>query len=98
MQLSGWGATRASRVVIILLVVQHLGLSQVAAIAPATAVAPGLADRSLAVLELEAVCSLSFLPHQSLDASAAIRKRLPEAIPPDPVSLPRRLPRAPPAS
>lgn len=95
MQLRGWGLTRASRIVIILLVVQHLGLL---AVAPVTSAGPDPADRSQAIAALDAVLQLAVLADTGLRASAAIREHRSRAILPDPVPLPRRLPRAPPAA
>ena len=97
MQLRGWGLTLASRIVIILLVVQHLGLGQVLAFAPATIAGSALADPSQAIAALDVVLPLAILWDASLHASAALREHGSRAIPPDPALLPRRLPRAPPA-
>jgi len=98
MQLRGWGLTRASRIVIILLVVQHLGLGQVLAVTPVTSAGPDPADGSQAIATLDAVLPLAVLADTGLRASAAIREHRSRAIPPDSVPLPRRLPRAPPAA
>jgi hypothetical protein len=98
MQLRGWGLTRASRIVIILLVVQHLGLGQVLAVAPVTSAGPDPADRLQNIAALDAVLSLAVAADTVLRASAAIGEHRSRAIPPDPVPLPRRLPRAPPAA
>ena len=62
MQLRGWELTRASRIVIILLVVQHLGLGQVLAVASATAAGPDPVDPSLTVAPYEPVEFTVVLP------------------------------------
>jgi hypothetical protein len=98
MQLRGLGLTRASRIVIILLVVQHLGLAQVLAVAPVTSVGRDPVDPSPTIAALDADLPLSIRPDTNSQASATISEHRPEAIPPDPVPLPRRLPRAPPAA
>ena len=98
MQLRGWGLTRASRIVIILLVVQHLGLAQVLAVGPVTSVGPDPVDPSPAIAALDADLPLSSLTDTHRQASATLSEHRPGAIPPDPVPLPRRLPRAPPAA
>lgn len=98
MQLRGWGLTRASRIVIILLVVQHLGLAQVLAFAPVTAAGPNSTDRLPAIAALDVGLPLSVLTDTAHQASAAISEHRSGAIPPDPVPLPRRLSRAPPAA
>ncbi len=97
MQLRGWGLTRASRIVIILLVVQHLGLAQVRTSAVVTSVGPGPAEGSPSVAALDADLPRSILTTNGR-ASAAISEHSSGAIPPDPLPLPRRLPRASPAA
>jgi hypothetical protein len=98
MQLRGWGLTRASRIVIILLVVQHLGLAQALAVAPVTFAGLDPEDRSTAVAALDVDLPLSILTDTNCHTSATLRESCPDAIPPDPVPRPRRLPRAPPAA
>jgi hypothetical protein len=98
MQLRGWGLTRASRIVIILLVVQYLGLGQILAFAPATTGGPRIADPAQAMAALDTAVSLAILPDASDPSVAALGEYGPRAIPPDPAPLPRRLPRAPPAA
>jgi hypothetical protein len=98
MQLRGWGLTRASRIVIILLVVQHLGLGLAHAFVPVPTVGFTLEGRAQALLALEAVVSLPILFDTSRLSSAVLREPGSRAIPPDPPPLPRRLPRAPPAA
>jgi hypothetical protein len=98
MQLRGWGPTRASRIVIILLVVQHLGLGQILAVAPATLAGPDPADPSQIIAGLDAVLPLATLADTRLRAGATIGEHRSRTTPPDPVPLPRRLPRAPPAA
>jgi hypothetical protein len=99
MQLRGWGLTRASRIVIILLVVQHLGLSQVLAVTPVTSKGSDPADPSLTIAALDdALLPFAVLTGTGVRASATIGEPRSRTIPPDPVSLPRRCPRAPPAA
>jgi hypothetical protein len=98
MQLREWGLTRASRLVIILLVVQHLGLAQVRTSAVVTSVGPGPAEGSPCVAALDADLPGSVLAATNGRTSAAISEQSSGAIPPDPLPLPRRLPRAPPAA
>jgi hypothetical protein len=96
MQLRGWGLTRASRIVIILLVVQHLGLGQILAFAPAQPTGAALTRPSQASAALDTVIPLT-IPLDASGPSAAFTDNGSRAIPPDPAPLPRRLPRAPPA-
>jgi len=98
MQLRGWGLTRASRIVIILLVVQHLGLGQVLAFAPAPTTGSTLAGPSQAIAALDTVVPLAIPLDASCHSSAVLGEHGSRAIPPDPAPLPRRLPRAPPAA
>jgi hypothetical protein len=101
MQLRGWELTRASRIVIILLVVQHLGVAQVLAFAPVASAGPDPADRRqvLAALDVDIpLWPLSVLTEPDRLASAAVDEHRSRTIRPDPVPLPRRLPRAPPAA
>jgi hypothetical protein len=97
MQLRGWGLTRASRIVIILLVVQHLGTGQVLAIAPATTGATSVVDPAQAIVVLDTVVSSAILPDAGDPSITALGEYDSRAIPPDATPLPRRLPRAPPA-
>jgi hypothetical protein len=98
MQLRGWGLTRASRIAIILLVVQHLGLGQVLAFAPAPAAGVTLAGPSQAIAALDAVVSLAIPFDAGSLSSAVLGEYGSRGAPPDPAPLPRRLPRAPPAA
>jgi hypothetical protein len=96
MQLRGWGLTRASRIVIILLVVQQLGLGLVHAFVTAPTVGLSLSDRAQALTALDAVITLAVLLDASRQASAVLGEPGSRAIPPDPTPPPRWLPRAPP--
>src|SRR5215468_4135045 len=98
MQLRGWGLTRASRIVIILLVVQQLGLGLVHAFAPAPTGGLTLAGRVQAFAAFDAVVTRAVLLDASPRSSAALGEPCSQAIPPDPPPLPRWLPRAPPAA
>jgi hypothetical protein len=98
MQLRGWGLTRASRIVIILLVVQHLGLGQVLAFAPASTAGVTLTGPSQAIAALDAVLSFAVPLDAGCHSSALLGEHGSRATPPDPAPLPRRLPRAPPAA
>jgi hypothetical protein len=98
MQLKGWGLTRASRIVIILLVVQHLGLGQVLAFAPSTTGAFGPGDSSQAIVALDAAVPLAITTDASDRSSTALGEHGSRATPPGPAPLPRRLPREPPAA
>ena len=98
MQLKGWGLTRASRIVIILLVVPYLGLGQILAFAPSTAAGFSPDGPSQASAALDTVVPLAILIDASCHSSAAIGEHGSRAIVPDPAPLPRRLPRAPPAA
>jgi hypothetical protein len=98
MQLRGLGPTQASRIVIILVVVQYLGLGQILAFAPA--VTAGFTDtgHSQAIAAFDAAVPLVIMFDASRRSSAALGEHdfwtsLPGAAP-----LPRRLPRAPPAA
>jgi hypothetical protein len=95
MQPSGWELTRASRIVIILLVV-HLGLGQILAIASATPAGPDPADPTKTASPADAVLPLAAGAEPDSRSRAARLEHRP-TIPPDPAPLPRRLPRAPPA-
>ena len=98
MQLRGWGLTRASRFVIILLVVQQLGLGLVHAFVPVPAAGLTLAGCAQALAAFDAVVTLAVLSDESPRSSAALGEPGSRAIPPDPPPLPRWLPRAPPAA
>jgi hypothetical protein len=98
MQLQGWGLTRASRIVIILLVVQYLGLGQILAFAPSTTAGFSPDGHSQAAVALDIVLPLAVLIDASCHASAALGEHGSRASVPDPAPLPRRLPRAPPAA
>ena len=98
MQHWGWGPTQASRIVIILVVVQYLGLGQILAVAPAATAGFTDAGRSQAMVAFDAAVPRVIVFDASWRSSAALgehdfRTTLPEAAP-----LPRRLPRAPPAA
>jgi hypothetical protein len=98
MQLRGWGLTRASRIVIIiLLVVQYLGLGQILAFAPAPTAGSTLAGPSQAIAALDTVVPPAILFNASGYSSAVLGEHGSRVIPPGPAPLPRRLPRAPPA-
>jgi hypothetical protein len=97
MQPKGWGLTRASRIVIILLVVQYLGLGQILAVAPSTTAGFSPDGPSQAVAALDAIVPLALLIDASCHASAALGEHGFRATLPDPAPLLRRLPRAPPA-
>jgi hypothetical protein len=98
MQLRKWGLSRASRTVIILLVVQHLGLAQALAVDPVTSGGPDRIDRAQTVAVLDADLPLSVLTDREREPSATLGEQNPGGIPPDPVPLSRQLPRAPPAA
>ena len=98
MQLRGWGLTRANRIVIILLVVQHLGLGLAHAFAPVPTVGFTLAGQTQALIALDTVVSMANGFDVSRRSSAVLGEPGSRAIPPDPIPLPRRLPRAPPAA
>jgi hypothetical protein len=98
MQLRGWGLIRTSRIVIILLVVQHLELGQVLVFAPAPTAGVALTGPSQAIAALDAVLSLASPLDAGWHSSAALGEHGSRATPPDPAPLPRRLPRAPPAA
>lgn len=95
MQLKGWGLTRASRIVIILLVVQQLG--QILALAPSLTVGLSPAGTPEVIAALDIGVPLAALIGASGHSSAALGEHGSQAILPDPAPLPRRLPRAPPA-
>ena len=98
MQLKGWGLTRAGRIVIILLVVQHLGLGQILAFAPSTATGSSPGGPSEVSSALDAIVPLAMPVDARRDGSATFGDRGSRAVLPDPAPLPRRLPRAPPAA
>jgi hypothetical protein len=98
MQRRGWGLTRASRIVIILLVVQHLGLAQVLAVDPVTSGGPDRIHRAPTVAALDADLPLSISTDREREPNATISEQCPGAIPPDPAPLSRRLLRSPPAA
>ena len=98
MQLKGWGPTRASRIVIILLVVQYLGLGQVQDVASATAAGRSIAGPAHALTMLDTVASLAVSLDPICGWSAVLGEPDSSAILPDPAPLLRRLPRAPPAA
>jgi hypothetical protein len=97
MQLQGWGLTRASGIVIILVVVQHFGLGQILAFAPSTTAVLSPAESSQAIAALDTVVPLAALIDASCRSSAALGEHGSRTTLPDPAPLPRRLPRAPPA-
>jgi hypothetical protein len=96
MQLRGWDLTRTSRIVLILLVVQHLGLSQILVVASASAMEPDAGHRSRTVLP-DAIAPSAVVGVPTVGASTTHEEPGSQTIPPDPGPLPRRLPRAPPA-
>jgi hypothetical protein len=98
MQLRGWGLTRAIRIVIILLVLQHLGLGLVHAFLPAPTAGLTLARCAQALTSLDAVVALTMPLDAKGSAIALLAETSARTIPPDPPPLPRRLPRAPPAA
>jgi hypothetical protein len=98
MQLRGWGLTQAGRIVIILLVVQHLGLGLVHAFVPAPPAGLTLAGHAQALTASDAVVRLAVLFDASRCESAVLGGLDSRTIPPDPPPLPSRLPRAPPAA
>jgi hypothetical protein len=98
MQLRGWGLTRASGLVIILLVVQYVGLGLVHAFVPTPTAGPSLARCAQTLTSLDAVVTLAVPSNANGRAVAVLAEPGYRAVPPDPPSLPRRLPRAPPAA
>src|SRR5262249_39557185 len=98
MQLRGWGPTQACRIVIILLVVQHLGLGQVLAFAPTTTAGFTSAGHRQAPAPPDSTNPLARPYDAGCRSSAVLGEHGSRAIPPDPAPLPRRLPRAPPAA
>ena len=96
MQLRGWGPTQASRIVIILVVVQYLGLGQILAFAPAATAGFTDTGRSQAMAEFDATVPLVILFDASWRSSTALGEHDFRATLPDTAPLPRRLPRAPP--
>ena len=98
MQLRGRGLTRAIRIVIILLVLQHLGLGLVHAFLPAPTAGLTLARYAQALTSLDAVMTLTIPLDAKGSAIALLAETSTRTIPPDPLPLPRRLPRAPPAA
>ena len=108
MQLRGWGPTQASRIVIILVVVQYLGLGQILAFAPAATAGFTDTGRSQAMAEFDATVPLVIVfdaSWRSMSVSGSARRTnavLGEhdfrTTLPDTAPLPRRLPRAPPAA
>jgi hypothetical protein len=96
MQPREWELTRASRVVLILLVVQHLGLSQLLVAAPATGAGSDPAPSAWSVVPTDAVPSpTAVIP--DVGTGTTIGDRGIRTISPDPAPLSRRLTRAPPA-
>jgi hypothetical protein len=98
MQPRGWELTRASRIVIILLVVQYLGLGPILALAPGATAPSDPADPSQTAVLPDAVLPLAVAIPADLRASTALARTGSRTIAPDPLPLPRLLPRAPPAS
>jgi hypothetical protein len=98
MQLRGLGPTQASRIVIILVVVQYLGLGQILAFAPA--VTAGFTDtgHSQAIAAFDAAVPLVIMFDASWRSSTALGEHDFRTSLPDTAPLPRRLPRAPPAA
>jgi hypothetical protein len=97
MQLKGWGLTRATRIAIILLVLQSLGLGHILAVAPATTAGPNIGGSTQALIAFDTAVSRANLFETNRELSAALGEDSSSAILPDPAPLPRRLPRAPPA-
>ena len=98
MQLRGWGPTQASRIVIILVVVQYLGLGQILAFAPAATAGFTDTGRSQAMAEFDATVPLVIVLNASWRSSAVLGEHDFRTTLPDTAPLPRRLPRAPPAA
>ena len=98
MQLRGWGPSRASRIVIILLVVQHLGLAQVLTVAPATSTGIDSAHGLPAIAALDVDLPLPVQVDPAVQTSAVIREFRSPATLPEPVPPSCWLPRAPPAA
>jgi hypothetical protein len=98
MQPKGWGLTRASRIVIILLVVQYLGLGQVLASRRAATQETSLTSPPPGVAALDVAVTVAVPFDASRRTSVVLDGHRSRAIPPDPAPLPRRLPRAPPAA
>jgi hypothetical protein len=97
MQRRAWQLPRASRIVIVILVVQILGLGVVSAAVPVGvhAVDPG---PSPAAASPDAVVPLAFALDARVLRSLALVPLAARSAAPDPVPLARRLPRAPPAA
>lgn len=100
MQPREWELTRASRIVLILLVllvVQHLGLSQLLVAAPATGVRSHPAPSAWSAVPTDAVLSPTAVIVPDVGTGTAIGEHSVRTISPDPAPLSRRLTRAPPA-
>ena len=97
MQLRGWGPTQASRIVIILVVVQYLGLGQILAFAPVATAGFTNTGHSQAIAAFDAAVPLGIVFHASWRSSAVLGEYDFRTTRPDAAPLPRRLPRAPPA-
>ena len=88
--------TRASRIVLILLVVQHLGLSQLL-VAAATGVESHPAPSAWSVVPTDAVFSPTAVIVPDVGTGTMVGEHGVQTISPDPAPLSRRLTRAPPA-
>jgi hypothetical protein len=88
MQLRGWGLTRASRIVIILLVVQHLGLGLIHAFVTAPTAELSLTDHAQAFATLDVVLTLAVPFDASRRSSAVLGEPGSRAIPLDPTPPP----------
>jgi hypothetical protein len=89
--------TRASRIVLILLVVQHLGLSQLLVAAPATGAGSHPAPSAWSVAPTDAVASPTAVVVPDIRTDTTIGQHGAQTISPDQAPLSRRLTRAPPA-
>jgi hypothetical protein len=98
MQLRGWELTRASRIVLILLVVQHLGLSQLLVVASAPGEASDSTPPAWSIGPTDAVLSPSVVIDPHIGTRTTHGAADGQTIPPDPAPPSRRLPRAPPAA
>jgi hypothetical protein len=98
MQPKGWGPTQASRIVIIFVVVQYLGLGQILAFAPAATAGCTDSGHSQGIATLEAAVPLAVLFDPRWRPTVALGELDHRATLPDTAPLPRQLPRAPPAA
>jgi hypothetical protein len=96
MQLREWELTRASRIVLILLVVQHLGLSQLLVAAPATGEGSDPAAPAWTAIPTVAILSPAAAADPDAGTGATVGEHGVQTIPSDQAPLSRRLSRAPP--